>query len=563
MSAERVRSRTPAVAGQFYPGRPADLAAIVDEELSSAAARLAKVLDREHDRSLDRQPKALIVPHAGYIYSGSIAASGYARLLPWRDRIRRVVLLGPAHRVPVRSMAVSSADAWMTPLGSVALDKAALARVLELPGVVFDDDAHAPEHSLEVHLPFLQRVLGEGWTLVPIVVGQADRTHVADVLDAVWGGDETLIVISTDLSHYHDHATAQQLDRDTATAILAGDADAMAPARACGAYPVRGLLTAAGRHHLDIELVDLRNSGDTAGPADRVVGYAAFVLTPRRDGSIDATDASATTDAAGVAHAAGVAETAGVAHAAGVAETAGVADAADAAGTAEAGRGATGPVEPGAPSGLPDRAGVAGDDDAPFTNEAFDATERAALLTVAEEAIRARLDGRPRSAPEPASVPASLRRPGAAFVTLRDGERLLGCIGTIEPTRPLLDDVADNAVGAAFRDPRMPPLTADEFATMSLHVSVLTPAEPMDVSSRAELLAAVRPGVDGLVIEAGRHRATYLPSVWEQLPDPDAFLDHLWQKAGLRAGTWPKGLRVAHYQTVEFGDDGPRRAIGA
>jgi AmmeMemoRadiSam system protein B/AmmeMemoRadiSam system protein A len=516
MSPHSTRTRAPAVAGQFYPGRANDLAGIVDDELTSAAGRLARAL-RQPPLT---QPKALIVPHAGYIYSAPIAASAYARLLPWRDTITRVVLLGPAHRVHVSSMAASSAEAWVTPLGAVPLDRDALAQILSMPGVVVDDEAHAPEHSLEVHLPFLQRVLGEGWTLLPLVVGAAPRQQIADVLDSLWGGDETLIVISTDLSHYHDHATAQQLDRDTAAAIVARDAEALAPARACGAYPVRGMLTAADRHDLDVELLDLRNSGDTAGPADRVVGYGAFVLTPRAapfGGEVVADSLAATVSATVSATATGSA-------------------------TATA-------------------AGVGADQ--PPEGEPFTADERATLLGVAEEAIRARLEGRAPARPSRGTINGVLRQPGAAFVTLRDGERLLGCIGTLEPNRPLIEDVADNAVAAAFRDPRMPALTADEFRDMSMHISVLTPAVSMAVDSLDELVLAVRPFIDGVLIEAGRHRATYLPSVWEQLPDRRDFLDHLWQKAGLRPGTWPAGLHVARYQTVEFGDEGPRRPINA
>jgi len=189
----------------------------------------------------------------------------------------------------------------------------------------------------------------------------------------------------------------------------------------------------------------------------------------------------------------------------------------------------------------------------------LDATERRVLLEVAVEAVRAQLE---RRAPVPAThrTPA-LASPGASFVTLRDGARLLGCIGTITPSRPLLDDVADNAVGAAFRDPRLPALTADEFARMSVHISVLTPLEPLAVDSLAELRAAVRPGADGLLIETGSHRGTFLPSVWEQLPDVDDFLVHLWRKAGLRPGSWPRGLRVSRYGSVEWGDDGTRPPI--
>jgi AmmeMemoRadiSam system protein B len=223
-------------------------------------------------------PKALIVPHAGYPYSGPIAGRGYATLRAGRDSIERVVLLGPAHYVPVRGLVTTSADQWATPLGPVDIDDDARRAVLTRPSVEIGDGAHAPEHSLEVHLPFLQRILTR-FALLPLVVGHADADTVATALDAVWGGPETLIVVSTDLSHYHDHATAAVLDRRTAEAITAGREADLSADDACGVYPVRGLLVAARQHHLRTELVDLRSSGDTAGTPDRVVGYGAFTLT--------------------------------------------------------------------------------------------------------------------------------------------------------------------------------------------------------------------------------------------------------------------------------------------
>ena len=262
------RVRPAAVAGAFYPGRAAPLATTVDQALAAAAAP-----HPAHPVA----PKALIVPHAGYVYSGPVAATAYARIVPWRDQISRVVLLGPAHRVAVRSMAVSSADAWTTPLGLVAVDTDARDRIAAMPGVVIDDAPHADEHSLEVQVPFLQQALGS-FTLVPIVVGAASPDQVADVLDALWGGPETLIVISTDLSHYLSYDDARRRDATTIAAIVAQRGEDLGPHDACGAHPVKGMLAAARRHHLTIEQLDARNSGDTAGPRDRVVGYASFVL---------------------------------------------------------------------------------------------------------------------------------------------------------------------------------------------------------------------------------------------------------------------------------------------
>ncbi len=262
--------RPAAVAGMFYPGAPRALEASVRALLASVATPPADG---------NAWPKALIVPHAGYIYSGPIAASAYARLLPGRDRIRRVVLLGPVHRVPIRGLALPGADSFSTPLGTVTIDAAAVARVRSLPQVRESEAAHSLEHSLEVQLPFLQAIL-EDFTLVPLAVGDASAAQVAQVIEHLWGGPETLIVVSSDLSHYHPYDEATEIDRSTADEILAL-ADTLDHEQACGATPINGFALCARRHELRPELIDLRNSGDTAGDKSRVVGYAAFVFAPK------------------------------------------------------------------------------------------------------------------------------------------------------------------------------------------------------------------------------------------------------------------------------------------
>ncbi len=260
--------RPPAVAGTFYPDDPARLAAAVRGYLAEARGELAPD---------DSPPKAVIAPHAGYVYSGPIAASVYARLAAAAGRVERVVLLGPAHRVALSGLAASSARAFATPLGEVPVDGAALERVLALPQVSTLDAAHAHEHSLEVQLPFLQEILGD-FSLVPLVVGEASAEEVAEVLELLWGGPETLIAVSSDLSHYYDYATAQRMDRATTRAIESLQPDAIDTEQACGRVPVRGLLVAAARRGLRARTVDLRNSGDTAGSRDEVVGYGAYVF---------------------------------------------------------------------------------------------------------------------------------------------------------------------------------------------------------------------------------------------------------------------------------------------
>ncbi len=256
--------RRPVVAGMFYP---ADA-----RELHDMTTRYLGAVDIS-----GKVPKAVIVPHAGYIYSGAVAASAYARLIPARDTIKRVVLLGPAHRVALRGLALPSVDGFQTPLGTVAIDKQAAATISDLPQVSILDEPHALEHSLEVHLPFLQEVL-DAFTLVPLVVGEAEAGEVAEVLDRLWGGPETLIVISSDLSHYHDYETARRMDEATSRAIEALRFEDIHYDQACGRNPVSGLLYLARKHGLSASTIDLRNSGDTAGPRDQVVGYGAYVF---------------------------------------------------------------------------------------------------------------------------------------------------------------------------------------------------------------------------------------------------------------------------------------------
>jgi AmmeMemoRadiSam system protein B len=263
--------RPPAVAGTFYPASARALAAAIRGYLDAAAAGDQR----------DEAPKAIIAPHAGYVYSGPVAASAYRRLQPLRGIVSRVVLIGPAHYVRLTGLAVPEADGFATPLGTVPLDGEAVGRILGLKQVRRLESAHAPEHSLEVHLPFLQCVLG-AFRLVPIVVGETSAEAVAEVLNVLWGGKETLIVVSSDLSHYHDYRTARRLDADTSRAIEAGDVAAIGYDQACGAMPIRGLLTEAARRRFSVRAVDVRSSGDTAGPHDRVVGYGAYVLTPAR-----------------------------------------------------------------------------------------------------------------------------------------------------------------------------------------------------------------------------------------------------------------------------------------
>lgn len=429
--------RPPAVAGLFYPAAAAALRRAVDDAL--AQARPVSL------PGAPRPPKALIVPHAGYAYSGPVAAAAYRTLDGARGRVRRVVLVGPSHRVPLRGLALPGASAFDTPLGRVPVDAHAPAALAGLAGVAVAPAAHAREHALEVQLPFLQRMLVD-FALVPLVVGEATPDAVAAVLERLWGGDETLVVVSSDLSHYHPDAAARAIDGATVRRILAGRTD-IGHDEACGATPVAGLVVAARRAGLVPELLDLRTSGDTAGDRARVVGYAAIAFRAPDEGAVD--------EALG-----------------------------------------------------------------------------AALLARARAAIAHALGAGP--APGPAGD--ALQRRGATFVTLRDARGdLRGCIGTLEARCALADDVADNAVGAATRDPRFAPLPAAALAATRIEVSLLGPAAPIAFRDRADLAAQLRPHEDGLVLACGARRATFLPQVWDALPDPGAFVDALARKAGIAA----------------------------
>ncbi|HTT07389.1 MAG TPA: AmmeMemoRadiSam system protein B [Gammaproteobacteria bacterium] len=450
-------TRPPAVANQFYPGDPAVLRRQVEDLLAEAA----------RGPSASAAPKAIIAPHAGYIYSGPVAASVYQSLRPVRQQIRRVVLLGPAHRVYLRGLAVPTVEGFHTPLGDITLDQEAIAAIRALPQVVVSDEAHAEEHSLEVHLPFLQNLL-ENFTLVPLVVGDASPAQVAEVLAKLWGGPETLIVISTDLSHYHPYQEAREIDQRTSAAILNLQYEMIGPEQACGCRPLNGLLHYARSHHLHVTNVDLRNSGDTAGPRNRVVGYGAYLV----------------------------------------------------------------------------------DENASFTNK-----ERHTLPRIARDSLKYGLYQGRALAVNLADCGPALRATRASFVTLTKNGQLRGCIGTLEAHRPLAVDVAANAYASGFRDPRFPALNAVELAQVHIHISVLSPPAPMTIASEEDLRRQLRPGEDGLILELGHRRATFLPSVWEDLTTPEIFVEHLKHKAGIGRHEDTRGLKVWRYTTESIHEE--------
>jgi len=471
--------RQPAVAGMFYPGDREQLAHSVEQLLAEAANEAVVSNATKADDAINSgyaaPPKAIIAPHAGYVYSGKVAASIYARIMPWRHLIRRVVLLGPAHRVPIQGLALPSEHSFSTPLGNIQLDRAAMASVQHLPQVQTIDAAHAQEHSLEVQLPFLQLLLEGGFTLVPLVVGNSKPQEVSAVLDLLWGGEETLIVISSDLSHFHPYAEAQQMDKDTCARIIDCQNNINGH-QACGAGPINGLLHCALQRGLQAELVQLMNSGDTAGDKSRVVGYASFAFYD------------------------------------------------------------------------------------PQTNVA-NVTGRSKLGQTLTYLARASIHQHLASPPPAgqAEYLPELEVPGATFVTLTQDGRLRGCIGSLMAHRLLREDVAANAIAAATRDSRFSPLTVDELPITRVEVSLLSPPQPLAFASETEALSRLRPHVDGVIFQAEGKQSTFLPQVWEQLPDAETFMQHLKQKAGLAVDYWSNEVQLLTYQVEKWKEDLPEQ----
>ena len=452
--------RPAAVAGLFYSGDRRELEFQLDRMMVRARGAAPPEA---------APPHALVVPHAGYTYSGTVAADAYARLAPIASGIRRVVLFGPAHRVAVAGMAVPSVAAFETPLGRVPIDLEVTRAIAREPGIAVSDEAHRQEHSLEVQLPFLQEALGD-FLLVPVLVGDAAVERVADLMHRLWGGPETLVVVSSDLSHHHDYDSARRLDASTCAVLETLTPGKLDGQMACGARPLEALIRVARRRDLRATTLALRNSGDSAGDRRRVVGYGAWSFSPNRDTEI----------------------------------------------------------------------GV---------------LNRRMLLTSALRTLRAGASRRrrPNVAVETFDREIQCRR--AAFVSLQSDGRLRGCIGSLTPQRPLVADVVWNAYSAAFQDPRFPPVEADEIDGLHVSVSVLGAAVPLTAADETALLAALRPGVDGLILTAPQKRALFLPTVWQQLAEPAAFVAGLKRKAGLAPDAWPEQLKFYRFSTETFGAD--------
>lgn len=450
--------RPPAVAGQFYPSDPGELRKTV-----------LRLLNEGSGTRIEGKIRALVLPHAGYIYSGVVAAAGYKQIDP---STRTVILLGPSHHVPVRGASLPDVAAYQTPLGQVPLADFAV-KFKQLPFVRSVPAAHAQEHCLEVQLPFLQVVL-KNFQIVPILTNNADPETLASAL-APYVDEHTIVVASSDLSHYYSYDTARSLDKICTEAITGANFSDMTLCQACGKQAVLTLMRLAKLKGWDSVLVDYRNSGDTAGEKSRVVGYASIAFVDKKEGATTMKD-----------------------H--------------------------------------------------------LSLQERKGLLSLARSVIESRLvDGVQTQRPEPPS-PAMLEQRGC-FVTLHKAGQLRGCIGTIEPVSSLIECVESNAQNAAFRDPRFPALQKEELSDIDIEVSVLTVPKKLAFEDGQDLKRQLKPLVHGVILSRGFRRSTFLPQVWEQLPDKDQFLEHLCLKGGMSATAWkdPK-TEVRVYEAEVFGE---------
>ncbi len=461
--------RRAAVADRFYTGNPAKLRVEIEQYLTAG-------------KKLKEHPQIIISPHAGFVFSGPVAGIGFATI---DKNVKKVILIGPSHQKYFSGISIPEVDAYETPFGNIPLDKKDIKKLRANSLVNAHADAHDQEHCLEVQLPFLQVILSD-FTIIPIIVGNVKKT--ADIADLIHPliDKKTLVVISSDFSHYHSHNDAKNIDKRSLETILEGNPAGFLDA--CGETPIRIAMQLALRMNLKPKLLDARNSFETApqhGAGDRVVGYASLVYLPDKNGS-----------------------------------------------SAEK---------------VPEE-GTTSDNNTQPQNELFD-DDKSFMLTLARNALNQAVKG--ENPPEPKDIPAVMQQNCGCFVTLTRQGNLRGCIGYIEGIKPLYQAIIDNAKNAALSDPRFPNVTPDELKNIKVEVSVLTPPEPFTYNDPDELLSKITPGVDGIILKKGMRQSTFLPQVWDQLPDKVNFLEHLAMKAGMGRDDW-KDAQYKKYQAIHF-----------
>lgn len=457
VSAEMI-VRKAAVAGQFYPSGETELR---NEVLSYMTGK----------KPLQKSPQLMISPHAGYVFSGPVAGKGFITL---NKETRRVFLIGPSHHVWFKGISIPEVTHYQTPLGVVGLDLDVVGKLRRNSFVCSAEGAHEPEHCLEVQMPFLQVQLKD-FKIIPILTGEIDPAQAAELLFPFLD-ETTLVIASSDLSHYYSNSKARRVDDNTVQTILAGKIDGEIDG--CGKTPIRVIMHLARKMNLKPHLLDARTSYETApqfGSDSRVVGYASIIYSDKSDS-----------------------------------------------------------VPP-----------------LSYEISELKAEHKSFLLRLARNSLNAAVQK--KAVADTAAVPEILKDHRGCFVTLTSKGDLRGCIGYIEPIKPLYQAVTENAENAALKDPRFPPVTAKELSGIKVEVSVLSKPQPLNFSTPDELLKKLIPGVHGVILRKGPFQSTYLPQVWEELPDKIRFLEHLSLKAGMPGDGW-KISEVRVYTAEHFSE---------
>jgi len=442
--------KTPSVAGKFYTSDKAKLL----EQLAE--------FRKNHQSEYEYTSRAIIVPHAGYEYSGQLASEGFGYL---DKNVKNVFIIAPPHYVPVKNVALSIFSKWSTPLGDIEVNQEINQELVKKFGCEFEDDAFEDEHSIEVQLPFLQ-VIMPNVKIVPLLAQNQEKVY--EIIEYYWENHENAFVISSDLSHFYDSQESRKIDAVTAEMIEVNNVDGFAPGQACGATGICGLVKFAKDKNYSMIRVGMVNSGDITGDKSRVVGYGSWFL---------------------------------------------------------------------------------------YEGEKNEFIKKYFSKYVTYVCKKSILAGFEQKNPKLEKIPQVLLEAGACFVTLEKktaaGKDLRGCIGSIIAHRPLIDDLVKNSQNSAFQDTRFTPLMRDEFEDLSISVSLLSAPEKINFKDESDLLSQIRPNVDGIIIKDGIHQAVYLPSVWEQIPDKEIFLDSLKIKAGMPPRHFSRTFEAYRF-TVEY-----------
>jgi MEMO1 family protein len=466
--------RPPAVAGTFYPQDPQTLRSMIRGFLANAP------------KAEQGEPYAFVSPHAGYVYSGQSAAYGYTNLQKApADAQRRVFVLAPSHRAYLDGVSVGNYSAYKTPLGTVPIDQEVVDRLAALPDVTRSPQSHQMDHAMEVQLPFLQETV-VNFKLVPVMFGDISGGQLADIIASCWQvGD--LIVVSSDLSHFHPYDKARELDQLSHDAVLSQQPRRIESCEACGRTGIAALLEIARRQGWQPSLAHYCNSGDTAGDKNRVVGYATYLFYPEQKGQ-SRQKAQQLNMAIGKQ---------------------------------------------------------------PMDTKPDSTNEQPDLPSLVRRHLEKKLAGKTGvNADAVTEEFPSLNKKGATFITLTKAGQLRGCIGSLVAHRRLTDDLLENGLSAATKDHRFPPVTLAEMAEIRVEVSLLSEPQPLLYRDAQDLLTCLKPGIHGVILQKNGHRSTFLPQVWEQIPDPATFLNHLCRKAGLSGDCWQDNPQISTY-TVE------------